>query len=187
MQRRQPNSTSAAIRKRPPSYFTVGCLLLCIPWIPSCRCGSLQSEARALATSASAAARIAGGIALHYCRFFEAEFSLIGDAGTVAAVIDPEGAKVERSPMRVELSGSETRGATVFDRRSARQRDYDDGEWPGLDVVTSVDAARYRRLDGKGPGRCRNSVRLDRDWPALKHRCPANRIVPRQDTRQPTD
>ena len=108
-----------------------------------------QSEARALAKSASAAARIAGGIALHYCRFFEAEFSLIGDAGTVAAVIDPEGAKVERSPMRVELSGSETRGATVFDRRSARQRDYDDGEWPGLDVVTSVDAARYRRLMAK--------------------------------------
>ena len=111
-----------------------------------------QSEARALATSASAAARIAGGIALHYCRFFEAEFSLIGDAGTVAAVIDPEGAKVERSPMRVELSGSETRGATVFDRRSARQRDYDDGEWPGLDVVTSVDAARYRRLMAKALG-----------------------------------
>ena len=111
-----------------------------------------QSEARALAKSASAAARIAGGIALHYCRFFEAEFSLIGDAGTVAAVIDPEGAKVERSPMRVELSGSETRGATVFDRRSARQRDYDDGEWPGLDVVTSVDAARYRRLMAKALG-----------------------------------
>ena len=111
-----------------------------------------QSEARALAKSASAAARIAGGIALHYCRFFGAEFSLIGDAGTVAAVIDPEGAAVERSPMRVELSGSETRGATVFDRRSARQRDYDDGEWPGLDVVTSVDAARYRRLMAKALG-----------------------------------
>ena len=111
-----------------------------------------ESEARALAKSTSAAARIAGGIALHYCRFFEAEFSLIGDAGTVAAVIDPEGATVERWPMRVELSGSESRGATVFDRRSTRQRDYDDGEWPGLDVVTSVDAARYRRLMAKALG-----------------------------------
>ena len=111
-----------------------------------------ESEARALAKSTSAAARIAGGIALHYCRFFAAEFSLIGDAGTVAAVIDPEGATVERWPMRVELSGSESRGATVFDRRSTRQRDYDDGEWPGLDVVTSVDAARYRRLMAKALG-----------------------------------
>ena len=111
-----------------------------------------ESEARALAKSTSAAARIAGGIALHYCRFFAAEFSLIGDAGTVAAVIDPEGATVERWPMRVELSGSESRGATVFDRRSTRQRDYDDGEWPGLDVVTSVDAPRYRRLMAKALG-----------------------------------
>ena len=105
-----------------------------------------ESEARALAESASASARIAGGIGLHYCRFFGAEYSLIGDAGTVAAVIDPEGATVERWPMRVELSGSETRGATVFDRRSARQRDYDDELWKGLDVVTEVDAPRYRRL-----------------------------------------
>ena len=105
-----------------------------------------ESEARALSESASASARIAGGIGLHYCRFFGAEYSLIGDAGTVAAVIDPEGATVERWPMRVELSGSETRGATVFDRRSARQRDYDDELWIGLDVVTEVDAPRYRRL-----------------------------------------
>ncbi|MCY4413218.1 MAG: nucleoside hydrolase [Caldilineaceae bacterium] len=105
-----------------------------------------ESEARALAESTSASARIAGGIGLHYCRFFGAEYSLIGDAGTVAAVIDPEGATVERWPMRVELSGSETRGATVFDRRSARQRDYDDALWKGLDVVTEVDAPRYRRL-----------------------------------------
>ncbi len=105
-----------------------------------------EGEARALAESASAGARIAGGIGLHYCRFFGAEYSLIGDAGTVATVIDPKGATVERWPMRVELSGSETRGATVFDRRSARQRDYDDELWNGLDVVTEVDAPRYRRL-----------------------------------------
>lgn len=104
-----------------------------------------QEEARALSQAASAGARIAGGIALHYCRYFSADFSLIGDAGAVAAVIDPAGAAIERSPMRVELTGGATRGATVFDRRRWTQREAGDG-WTELDVITEVDAPRYRRL-----------------------------------------
>ena len=104
-----------------------------------------QAEASALSQAENAGARIAGGIGLHYCRYFGADFSLIGDAGTVAAVIEPEGATTERSPMRVELSGGATRGATVFDRRRQTQREDCDG-WTALDVITAVDAPRYRRL-----------------------------------------
>ena len=51
-----------------------------------------KEEAEAMTEAKGAGARIAGGIALHYCRFFGMDFSLIGDAGTVATVIDPEGA-----------------------------------------------------------------------------------------------
>ena len=82
---------------------------------------------------------------MHYCRYFKADYSLIGDAGTVAAVIDPEGATTARGSMRVELTGEATRGATVFDRRRWRQREAGEG-WADIDVITKVDAPRYRRL-----------------------------------------
>lgn len=126
--------------------FDSGLPVTLYPLDPFMQVWFTQEEAKALSETASASARIAGGIALHYCRFFGADFSLIGDAGTVAAVIDPEGATMARSPMRVELSGEETRGATVFDRRRVSQRDYGDSTWTAVDVVTGVDAPRYRRL-----------------------------------------
>ena len=105
-----------------------------------------KEEAERLSASTSAGARIAGGIALHYCRFFGYDFSLIGDAGTVAAVIDPEGATVERRSMLVELSRGATRGATVFDRRFVTDGFKREGKWTEVDVVTRVDAERYRQL-----------------------------------------
>lgn len=105
-----------------------------------------KEEAERLSISASAGARIAGGIALHYCRFFGYDFSLIGDAGTVAAVIDPKGATVERRSMLVELSKGATRGATVFDRRFVTDGFEREGKWTDVDVVTKVDAERYRQL-----------------------------------------
>ena len=104
-----------------------------------------REEAEAMTRSAGAGARIAGGIALHYCRYFGADFSLIGDAGTVAAVIDPEGASTVRSPVRVELTGGATRGATIFDRRLWAAEEAADG-FSEIEVITGVDAPRYRRL-----------------------------------------
>ena len=104
-----------------------------------------REEAEAMTRSAGAGARIAGGIALHYCRYFGADFSLIGDAGTVAAVIDPEGASTVRSPVRVELTGGATRGATIFDRRLWAAEEAGDG-FSEIEVITGVDAPRYRRL-----------------------------------------
>ncbi len=104
-----------------------------------------REEAEAMTRAAGAGARIAGGIALHYCRYFGADFSLIGDAGTVAAVIDPEGASTVRSPVRVELTGGATRGATIFDRRLWAAEEAEDG-FSEIEVVTGVDAPRYRRL-----------------------------------------
>jgi pyrimidine-specific ribonucleoside hydrolase len=64
-------------------------------------------------------------------------------------VLDPEGVRTERLPVRVELSGTWTRGRTIVDRRDwtgdlahdphgqARSR-----AWVCLDV----DAARYADL-----------------------------------------
>ncbi len=105
-----------------------------------------KEEAEAMTEAKGAGARIAGGIALHYCRFFGMDFSLIGDAGTVATVIDPEGATLVRRPVHVELSSGSTRGATVFDRRILTDGFVREGEWTEVDVVTRVDAPRYRKL-----------------------------------------
>ena len=105
-----------------------------------------EEEAEALTRSRGSSARIAGGIILHYCRFFGMAFSLIGDAGTVATVIDPEGATTVGKPVHVELSSGVTRGATVFDRRILTDGFAREGEWTEVDVVTKVDAPRYRKL-----------------------------------------
>ncbi|MDE0199157.1 MAG: nucleoside hydrolase [Caldilineaceae bacterium] len=103
-------------------------------------------EAHRLTQAKEAGARIAGGIILHYCHFFGMDFSLIGDAGTVATVIDPEGATSVSRPVHVELSGGTTKGATVFDRRIVTDGFAREGEWTEVDVVTKVDAPRYRKL-----------------------------------------
>ena len=105
-----------------------------------------KEEAKAMTEAKGAGARIAGGISLHYCHFFGMDFSLIGDAGTVATVIDPEGATLVRRPVHVELSSGSARGATVFDRRILTDGFVREGEWTEVDVVTRVDATRYRKL-----------------------------------------
>ena len=105
-----------------------------------------KEEAEAMTEAKGAGARIAGGIALHYCRFFGMDFSLIGDAGTVATVIDPVGATTVRRPVHVDLSTGTSRGATVFDRRIMTDGFVREGEWTEVDVVARVDASRYRKL-----------------------------------------
>jgi pyrimidine-specific ribonucleoside hydrolase len=96
------------------------------------------------------AARTAGRIMLHMCDYFPADSSLIGDAGTVAMVIDPGGAMLEHLPITVDLAGEANRGRTVFDQRSQKARTTHSHWWQTsqaeIDVVVSVDADRYRRL-----------------------------------------
>jgi pyrimidine-specific ribonucleoside hydrolase len=68
---------------------------------------------------------------------------LIGDAGALVMMTNPELFGVRRCPVRVELAGS-SRGQTVVDRRpspqdaEARARD----PWPELDVALELDGAR---------------------------------------------
>jgi pyrimidine-specific ribonucleoside hydrolase len=96
------------------------------------------------------AARTAGRIMLHMCDYFPADSSLIGDAGTVAMVIDPGGATLEHLPITVDLAGEANRGRTVFDQRSQKARTTHSHWWQTsqaeIDVVVSLDADRYRRL-----------------------------------------
>jgi pyrimidine-specific ribonucleoside hydrolase len=73
----------------------------------------------------------------------------IGDAGAVCAVIDRDGVRTERLPVRVELAGSWSRGRTIVDRRdwSGDLAHDPHGAAPAMvDVCLSVDAQRYARL-----------------------------------------
>lgn len=109
-----------------------------------------RPEIEQFKASRDPAARVAGGILAYSCDYFQADYSLIGDAGAVATVIDPDGATAEKAPISVELTGTATRGQTVVDRRSPDQRARSTAWWqpsePEINVFTQVDVDRYRAL-----------------------------------------
>ncbi|GIV80209.1 MAG: nucleoside hydrolase [Litorilinea sp.] len=98
-------------------------------------------------------AQVAGRILRHSCDYFRSDRALIGDAGAVAAVIEPEGVQGERLPITVELGGTISRGQTAVDRRPpesrARLREWCEPAPAEVDVIHTVDAARYRALFGQ--------------------------------------
>jgi pyrimidine-specific ribonucleoside hydrolase len=109
-----------------------------------------RAEITRFKSSADGVAQAVAGILTYACNYFKADYSLIGDAGAVATVIEPEAAIWEQYPVMVELAGTAGRGQTVFDRRSARQRRKADAWWQPLateiEVATALDVERYRRL-----------------------------------------
>jgi pyrimidine-specific ribonucleoside hydrolase len=105
-----------------------------------------EAAAAALAASEDAAAQLAGRLLQ---RQHGRHIATVGDAGAVAAVIDPSGITTSRHPVRIELAGTWTRGQTLVDRRSwAGDLEHDPHGLPAalVDVALGVDAERYRRL-----------------------------------------
>ncbi|ANJ27923.1 nucleoside hydrolase [Agromyces aureus] len=73
---------------------------------------------------------------------------LIGDAGAVCSLVDPDALGTRRLPVRVELSGY-ARGQTLVDQRSRPGEDlvHGDGvEWEHVEVALTVDAPRLARV-----------------------------------------
>lgn len=73
---------------------------------------------------------------------------LIGDAGAVCALVDPEALRTELRPVRVELAGY-GRGQTLVDLRRWPGEDVVHGladEWESVEVALDVDAPRYGHL-----------------------------------------
>lgn len=106
------------------------------------------ADAAAMAASDVPSARLAGQLLRHRMNG-ELDSAEIGDAGAVAAVLDPDGLTTEALPVRVELEGRYTRGCTVVDRRADSDKDWDphrDRPAPVVDVALDVDAARYATL-----------------------------------------
>ncbi|KQO97419.1 nucleoside hydrolase [Leifsonia sp. Leaf264] len=73
---------------------------------------------------------------------------LIGDAGAVCAIVDPDAVHTQVLPVRVELAGH-SRGQTVVDRREVPGEDLLHGiqhTTVGVEVALGVDADRMIRL-----------------------------------------
>jgi inosine-uridine nucleoside N-ribohydrolase len=119
--------------------------------------------AQALCASGEPAARLAGRLVAHQINRLGGTAATIGDAGAVAAVIAPDLLTTTRHAVRIELSGSWTRGQTIVDRRTwvgDLEHDPHDPHDPhglpaaAVDVALGIDADRARRLflDTVAPG-----------------------------------
>jgi pyrimidine-specific ribonucleoside hydrolase len=109
----------------------------------------LEGARQLVAVGGRGPAELAGRLLEFSCVRFDAADATIGDAGAVCAVIDPTGLQTTPLPVRVELSGTWSRGRTIVDRR----------DWGGdlahdphgvapstIEVALGVDGPRYARL-----------------------------------------
>lgn len=124
--------------------------------------------AEELAGSADAGARLAGRLLLHQAargvgrddRVPDGGGGIVGDAGAVCAVVEPDGLVTRRCPVEVELAPGRSRGQTLVDLRTLPgEREVHGqpstahaieggsaGRDKKLDVALDVDRLRYREL-----------------------------------------
>lgn len=113
--------------------------------------------AETMTDSADAGVRLAGGLLLHQAargggrddRVPDGGGGLIGDAGAVCAVAEPDGLVTRRCPVEVELAPGRSRGQTLVDLRSLpgeREVHGDARAAHDIDVALDVDRRRYREL-----------------------------------------
>ncbi|TDW83759.1 nucleoside hydrolase [Kribbella sp. VKM Ac-2566] len=102
-------------------------------------------QARAL--SGSPSAELACKLIEKRSERYQSDGGSIGDGGAVCAVIDPSGLTTQEYPVRIELSGSWSRGRTIVDTRGASDVANDPhGPAATIRVATAVDGKRYAEL-----------------------------------------
>jgi pyrimidine-specific ribonucleoside hydrolase len=108
-----------------------------------------RAQATELKSSLDPAAQLAGSLILFACDTYGEDEATIGDAGTVCAVVDPEGLTTQRFPVQVELGNGLARGQTLVDRRTWTgdvKADPHQSKPTMIDVALGVDARRYADL-----------------------------------------
>ena len=94
-------------------------------------------------------AALAAGLMRFMSHRFESDSATIGDAGAVAILLDPDAVRTQRLPVRVELSGTWTRGRTIVDTRDwSGDMDHDPHGLAEaqVDVALEVDGPRVAAL-----------------------------------------
>lgn len=123
-------------------------------------------EAASLCGNGSVVGHLAGGLVDFACRRLGTSSATIGDAGALASVLLPDALQWRRLPVRVELTGTWTRGRTVVDLRHG----HDNGPEPevpcpapgapgpppaSVEVATGIDGPRIARSWLETVGRMR--------------------------------
>jgi pyrimidine-specific ribonucleoside hydrolase len=107
------------------------------------------AHARELIATREKSAVLAGNLIKIRCQLYGAEAATIGDGGAVGAAIEPDGLTIKAFPLRLELSGSWSRGRTIVDTRNWSGGTTSDphGAAPTVvQVATAVDGRRYADL-----------------------------------------
>ncbi|MCA0335546.1 MAG: nucleoside hydrolase [Actinobacteria bacterium] len=107
------------------------------------------ADGQALRDLGTPVGTLAGGLIDFACRRFDSDTATIGDAGAVATLLRPDVVRTQRLPVRVELSGTWTRGRTIVDLRDwAGDMAHDPhGLAPGVvDVALEIDGAAIADL-----------------------------------------
>lgn len=108
-----------------------------------------RAQAETLRRSTDPGTQLAGALLDFACTVFDGESATIGDAGTMCAVVDPDGLTTRSFPVRVELAPGVSRGQTLVDRRNwTGDHQFDPNPLRGstIDVALEVDAQRYAQL-----------------------------------------
>ena len=108
-----------------------------------------REQGRRLAASGSGVGGLAGGLIDFACRRFATETATIGDAGAVAILLAPDAVGTRNLPVRVELTGTWTRGRTIVDTRDWNGDLVHDPHGPApalVDVALTIDGPRVAGL-----------------------------------------
>jgi pyrimidine-specific ribonucleoside hydrolase len=111
-----------------------------------------QEVARSLELGDDALGRVVGallGTRINLADGGTSEYTgLIGDAGAVCAIVEPEALRSETRPVRVEFGGY-GRGQTLVDLRRSSDEDMRYGsadDWTNVEIALEVDADRVLRV-----------------------------------------
>jgi pyrimidine-specific ribonucleoside hydrolase len=111
-----------------------------------------RDVADALETGDSAYGRVVGALLTNRVARSESSITdytgLIGDAGAICALVDPDALRTRLLPVRVELTGY-GRGQTIVDQRRRVGEDIvhgTAGTWEVAEVALDVDAPRFVKL-----------------------------------------
>lgn len=108
-----------------------------------------RADGERLRRNGTRVGELAGGLVEFACGRFDSDTATIGDAGAVAALLVPGALTWRQLPVRVELTGTWTRGRTIVDTRDwGGDMDHDPhGLAPAtVDVALGVDGARLAHL-----------------------------------------
>jgi len=112
-----------------------------------------ESQAHTLLTSRQPLESFVGALLSYTIRDSEGQPTayegLIGDAGAVCALIDPDALDLQTLPVLVDLSSGPSRGQTLVDRRTTAGEDFHHQQTRStstIQVAVDIDAERYARL-----------------------------------------